>query len=240
MVLKEHGGVTNRKRFVSVRGERQFPPRSIITTEKEIDFDKIYDQKNNPNQLKPIGLWYAIGDSWYKFWYKNHLKMKNLPKNLNIFKLSIHKNSITTDIKNPDPNKILRIKTNDDVKLFTKLYRIKPYKKLILLDNKKNVYFDYFDTRKLSLLDSKENVYFDNNTIDWQKVSKKFGGIEFNPYIHQVINPIKNGKIKIIMIWYTTVDLPSGCIWNLKPIVDNIQKMSRSELSANLKNFSNK
>ncbi len=76
------------------------------------------------------------------------------------------------------------------------MYRIKPYKKLILLDNKKNVYFDYFDTRKLSLLDSKENVYFDNNTIDWQKVSKKFGGIEFNPYIHQVINPIKNGKKK--------------------------------------------
>jgi hypothetical protein len=66
-------------------------------------------------------------------------------------------------IKNTDPNKILRIKTNDDVKLFTKLYRMKSYK-------------------KLSLLDSKENVYFDHNTIDWQKVSKKFGGIEFNLY----------------------------------------------------------
>ena len=93
--------------------------------------------------------------------------------------------------------------------------------------------------KKLSLLDSKENVYFDNNTIDWQKVSKKFGGIEFNPYIHQVINQIKNGAKKIIIIWYTTVDISSGCIWNLKPIVDNIQKMSRSELSANLKNLSN-
>ena len=146
--------------------------------------------------------------------------MKNLPKNLNIFKLSIHKNSLTTDVKNPDPNKILRIKTNDDVKLFTKLYRMKPYK-------------------KLSLLDSKENVYFDYNTIDWQKVAKKFGGIEFNPYIHQVIDPIINGKIKIIMIWYTTVDVPSGCIWNLKNIVKNIEKMSRRELSANLKNLSN-
>jgi hypothetical protein len=101
MVLQEHGGV---------RGEARFPPRSIITTEKEIDLDKIYDQKDNPNQLKPIGLWYAIGDSWYKFWYRNHLEMKNLPKNLNIFKLSICKNSFTSDIKNPNPNKILRIK----------------------------------------------------------------------------------------------------------------------------------
>ncbi len=200
-------------------GTAVLPPRSIITAEKAIDLDKIYDQKDNPSIFKPIGLWYAIGDSWYKFWYKNHLEMKNLPKNLNIFKLAICKNSFTSDIKNPDPNKILRIKTNDDVKLFTKLYRMKPYK-------------------KQTILDSKENVYFDHNTIDWQKVAKKFGGIEFNPYIHQVIKPIKNGAKKIIITWYTTVDIPSGCIWNLKPIVENIQKMSRSELSANLKNIS--
>jgi hypothetical protein len=39
---------------------------------------------------------------------------------------------------------------------------------------------------------------------------------------------------------YNTVDVPSRCIWNLKHIVENIQKMSRSELSANLKNLSNK
>ena len=143
------------------------------------------------------------------------------PKDTNIFKLSIRKNSVTTDIKNINPNKILRIKTNDDVKLFTKLYSMKPYK-------------------KLSLLDSKENVYFDHNIIDWQKVAKKFGGIEFNLYIHQVIKPIKNGKKQIMIMWYYTVDIPSGCIWNLKPIVENIQKMSRSELSANLKNLSNK
>ena len=143
------------------------------------------------------------------------------PKDTNIFKLSIRKNSVTTDIKNINPNKILRIKTNDDVKLFTKLYSMKPYK-------------------KLSLLDSKENVYFDHNIIDWQKVAKKFGGIEFNLYIHQVIKPIKNGKKQIMIMWYYTVDIPSGCIWNLKPIVENIQKMKRSELSANLKNLSYK
>ena len=70
--------------------------------------------------------------------------------------------------------------------------------------------------------------------------AKKFGGIEFNPYIHQVIDPIKNGKKQILIMWYNTIDVPSGCIWNLKPILDNIQKMSRSELSANLKNLSNK
>ena len=89
-------------------------------------------------------------------------------------------------------------------------------------------------------LKERKNIYHDDNTIDWQKVSKKFGGIEFNPYIHQAINPIKNGKKTIMTMWYYTVDISSGCIWNLKPIIDNIQKMRRSELSANLKNLSNK
>jgi len=64
-------------------------------------------------------------------------------------------------------------------------------------------------------------------------------GIEFNPYIHQVINPIKNGKKSILIMWYNTVDISSGCIWNLKHIIKNVEKMKRSELSANLKNISN-
>ena len=207
------------------------PPRSIITTQKEIDLNKTYDQKDNPSIFKPLGLWYAIGDSWYKYWYRNHLEMKNLPKNLNIFKLSIRKNSFTTDIKNPNPNKILRIKTNNDVILFTKLYYIKPYKKLSGTSIKK----EQFSNNNWEMF---KNIYHDSNIIDWQKVAKKFGGIEFNPYINQVINPIKNGKKTILINWYTTVDIPSGCIWNLKPIINNIEKMKRSELSANLKNIS--
>jgi hypothetical protein len=215
------------------KGGSALPPRCIITTEKEIDLDKIYDQKDNPSIFKPIGLWYAIGDSWYKFWYKNHLEMKNLPKNLNIFKLSIRKNSFTTDIKNPDPNKILRIKKNDDIKLFTKLYSMKPYKKISRTTLKKE---DYHINDWTEL----KNIYHDDNLIDWHKVAKNFGGIEFNPYIHQAINPIKNGKKTIMIMWYYTVDISSGCIWNLKPIVENVEKMKRSELSANLKNLSNK
>jgi len=235
MVLKEYGGKDGTDLAPNRGGKGGTtipPPRSIITTQKEIDLDKIYDQKDNPSIFKPLGLWYAIGDSWYKYWYRNFLEMKNLPKNLNIFKLFIRKNSFTTDIKNPNPNKILRIKTNDDVKLFTKLYSIKPYKKLRGTLLKK----EQFSNNDWKMF---KNIYHDDNLIDWEKVSKKFGGIEFNPYIHQVINPIKNGKKSILIMWYNTVDISSGCIWNLKPIVDNIQKMKRSELSANLKNIKN-
>jgi hypothetical protein len=62
------------------------------------------------------------------------------------------------------------------------------------------------------------------------KSYKKICGIEFNP--------IKNWAKKLIIFCYSTVDIPSGCIWNLKHIIDNIQKKSRRELSANLKNLS--
>ena len=84
----------------------------------------------------------------------------------------------------------------------------------------------------------RKNIYNDDNLIDWQKVAKNFGGIEFNPYTRQIIKSIKNGKKQIRITWYNTIDVPSGCIWNLKPIVDNVEKMKRSELSANFKNLS--
>ena len=116
------------------RGELPFPPqRCLITTQKKIDLDKIYDQKDNLSAFKPLGLWYSIGNSWYKFMkfrqkydYNENYK---LPKNLNIFKLTIYPRHLTTDIKNPNPNKILQLKTYDDVKLFNKIYKTDYYKK---------------------------------------------------------------------------------------------------------------
>ena len=57
------------------------------------------------------------------------------PKDTNIFKIRC-KNNFINDIKNPVPNKILLIKKIENVKLFTKMYIIKPNKKLSLLDCK--------------------------------------------------------------------------------------------------------
>jgi hypothetical protein len=57
---------------------------------------------------------------------------------------------------------------------------MKPYKKL------------HFPELIINDWKERKNIYFDDNNIDWQKVAKKFGGIEFNPYIHQVIKPIKD------------------------------------------------
>ena len=208
MVLKEHGGVTNRKLFVSVRGEARFPPRSVITAEKEIYLDTTYDQKENQVPFKPLGLWYSIRDSYIKFinFKQKFNKDSILPKNLNIFKLTIYPNSLTTDIKNPNPNKILQLKTYDDVKLFNKFYKTDYYKK-----PKKG---------------KDSDMLFHFIWIDWVKVAKDFGGIEFHPYIGIHTKLFNEQKKKEVFLWYSQIEYDSGCIWNLKNIVKNIEKIS--------------
>jgi hypothetical protein len=199
MVLQEHGGV---------RGERQFPPRSVITTEKEINLNQTFDQKDNQVPFKPLGLWYSIRDSYMKFinFKQKFDKDSILPKNLNIFKLNIYPNRLTTDIKNPNPNKILQLKTYDDVKLFNRIYKTEYYKK-----PKKG---------------KESDILFHFIWIDWVKVAKDFGGIEFHPYIGIHTKLFDEQKKKEVFLWYSQIEYDSGCIWNLKNIVKNIEKIS--------------
>ncbi len=44
------------------------------------------------------------------------------------------------------------------------------------------------------------------NLIDWQKVAKKYSGIEINPYIYRA-------RLDAKISWYYTWDVASGCIW---------------------------
>jgi hypothetical protein len=44
--------------------------------------------------------------------------------------------------------------------------------------------------------------------INWEKVRKRYGGIEIK------YNPFNNSKINDIPMWYIFFDIPSGCIWN--------------------------
>jgi len=48
--------------------------------------------------------------------------------------------------------------------------------------------------------------------IDWIKVQKDYSGIEFNNYDKTEY------LYKPEYLWYTTIDVLSGCIWNLKLI----------------------
>jgi hypothetical protein len=191
-----------------VRGEARFPPRCIITTEKEINLNQTFDQKDNQVPFKPLGLWYSIRDSYIKF-INFKQKFDNdsiLPKNLNIFKLTIYPKHLTTDIKNPNPNKILQLKTYDDVKLFNKIYKT-----------------DYYKKPKKS---KDSDILFHFIWIDWVKVAKDFGGIEFHPYIGIHTKLFDEQKKKEVFLWYSQIEYDSGCIWNLKNIVKNIEKIS--------------
>ena len=51
---------------MGARGETHFPPRCIITAEKEINLNTTFYQKDNQVPFKPLGLWYSIRDSYIK------------------------------------------------------------------------------------------------------------------------------------------------------------------------------
>jgi len=54
--------------------------------------------------------------------------------------------------------------------------------------------------------------------INWYKVSKDYDGIIFCPYFKNVIFSLKSKKLAKKYLWYNTLDVPSGCIWNTKVI----------------------
>ena len=99
-----------------------------------------------------------------------------------IHKIDLNEN-IFTNLRNPDSNKILQIKTLDDVALFTRKYKTTKGK------------------RKKMNMDPNSKIYFNYTAIDWKKVAKDYGGIEFNPYI-KYSNFFFNKKHLEIYIWY--------------------------------------
>jgi len=50
--------------------------------------------------------------------------------------------------------------------------------------------------------------------IDWYKVKQVFGGIDFQDY-----RKVYKGKLDDL-VWWNSIDFPSGCIWN--PNIFNI------------------
>tara|TARA_B100001093_G_scaffold482563_1_gene514328 strand:- start:635 stop:1201 length:567 start_codon:yes stop_codon:yes gene_type:complete len=111
-----------------------------------------------------------------------------------IHKLNIKRN-VLTNIREKNKKKILVIKNLKDLDLFFNKYSFK---------------VDWFN--KWPKLKSLEKQ---NYLIDWEKVSQDFGGIEICPYL---------GKKRLPRyFWYSTWDVASGCIWNLKDILKDTQ-----------------
>jgi hypothetical protein len=74
--------------------------------------------------------------------------------------------------------------------------RKKNKNKVLVISNLKD--FDEFNKK-----------YGKNDLINWNKVSKDYGGIEICPHLSK----------RKCCFWYSTFDVASGCIWNVKPIL---------------------
>ena len=78
-----------------------------------------------------------------------------------------------------DKSNILEIKTRMDLMVFTRQHQ------------------------------SLKNVTGEGDAIDWDVISKKYEGIEINPYQQEA---------RTQYIWYYGWDVASGCIWNLNKV----------------------
>ena len=119
--------------------------------------------------------------------------------------------NIFTNLQNTDSNKILQIKNLDDVELFTKKYKIVK------------------GNRKKMNMDQNSKIYMNYSVINWEKVARDYGGIEFYPYI-KYSSLFFNKKHLEIYIWYRAIDISSGCIWNTKSIIHTIKLMYKKDL----------
>jgi hypothetical protein len=182
------------------------PKRNIITNHKIIDITSL-KYKQYEHSLKPNGLWYSLYSSWF-----NHITNQNMDYKIKdyIHKIDLNEN-IFTNLQNPDPNKILLIKNLDDVAIFTRKYKIAE------------------GNRKKMNMDPNSKIYFNYSEIDWKKVAKDYGGIEFYPYI-KYSSLFFNKKHLEIYIWYSSIDISSGCIWNTKPIIQTIKLLYKFNL----------
>ena len=93
----------------------------------------------------------------------------------------------------PDSKNMLKIKNVLEIMEFTKEYSITNDKLR-----------DYFGDGLAQAYGIHQTMY-----IDWEKVSKKYEGIEIYPYLYNARNQL---------MWYYGWDVASGCVWNFSNV----------------------
>lgn len=169
-------------------------------THDKISKIKKINQENNIGwyegaHYKPKGLWYAQSNEWINFLYEDEDFDKEYERLCCwIYKINLKPN-IYTSVNKPHMKKILKIKTLGELKKFMELYM-----------------FSY----KL------RNNKFTSYRIDWVKVAKHFGGIEFNPFLYDKLK-INTKSKRRLFYWYANIDLKSGCLWNTSIIKNSLE-----------------
>lgn len=177
---------------------------------------------------RPNGMWYSIGGNWLKFLIDNEaiLNEKFAPCCF-IYKLNIDYKHILK-IKNPDrfkykhywlePKQIVRgakrLKELSNKtalkKLFTRSSSIGTNLYLNLI-KKKKIYADYNEVKEILYYD--HNINASKKEINyykyprWDLIATQYDGVEF-----------PNFKATYKYFWYDSIDVSSGCIWNIDAI----------------------
>ena len=62
-------------------------------------------------------------------------------------------------------------------------------------------------------------ILHNNTTIQWKKVAKQYGGIEFRHY-QTIRKHIRENHLTDDYLWYLSIDVSSGCVWNPALVLD--------------------
>lgn len=171
-----------------------------ISCKKISKIEKIPDIEQH-NQSKPNGLWVAKNRDWIEF-FSQHIGDIKYCKYMYKLKLRY------TDFSDTNPEKVLRIGTEDTFDKFT---------------------FKYGFIEKYEAT----NIMF-FMSIDWKRVAADYGGIEIIPLIKsrlsiendQSVIKKYNKKFKFtddvkniyLYSWIDSWDIPSGCVWEPKAV----------------------
>jgi hypothetical protein len=110
-----------------------------------------------------------------------------------LYKVELKQRSLAYLDGEKSTNKILVLSSKKDVEIFDKKYGV-----------------DYSDGEG-------EKVY---RFVDWEKVSEDYGGFEIKNYI-KIKKEIKETNMSRKLLWVTSFDFSSGCIWNTA-IIKNV------------------
>jgi len=100
--------------------------------------------------------------------------------------------------------------------LYKYIHRIS-FNKSVLTD------IDNKDKDKVLVLDNIKDIHLfhkryynpnDKHYIDWTKVTKDYGGVEFCPYFPEIRKKYP---------WYYSLDAASGCVWNTTAIIKDTE-----------------
>ena len=164
----------------------------------------------NIKQIKtfnPSGLYYANGIEWLQF-----MKYEMGFDNINFTKKYV-------EIKKNHYHKSISLKKKIKLPILN-LYKV------IISHNSRISLGERKDPTKILVLNSLKQVKAFTNEyifkkepfINWKKVSKDYGGIEFRNY-RNIQNRIIKAKTEFPdLIWATAFDVNGGCIWNVKNV----------------------